>query len=318
MVNRSYAGFARNRTFIAGSALLALAGLISLPNAAVAEPLRPAQVDEGAVGVTALTKTLRGTGQGTIVSISGNDVRVVTAKHVATFGALSIQFDSRTSVPARILALIPNHDVAVIEATVDGFITSRFRAAHPAAAAGREAVHVWSIRDHVTAYKDASVTETGGALPDGPAKGRFEVACNACGLGDSGAGVFDARGDFVGVYVGYYTYDNGERKGVAEAPVDAVRAAMTMPDSNQPVAFSGSSEPAWKIARSSTAMTPAAAVTSIAPRAATADRNVASTNDSSADAAATDGSGAIVPAAASASRYSAKRSARSRRRASRA
>lgn len=313
-VNKNWNKPARARRVILGSAILAFAGLSLAPHAAVAAEART----EGAVGITALTTTERGTGQGTIVSISGNDVRVVTAKHVATFGALTIQFDSHTSAPARILTLVPNHDVAVIEATVDASVLSEFRAAHAATATGREPVHVWGGRGPSPAYKRASVTETGGALPDGPAKGRFEVACNACAIGDSGAGVFDARGDFVGVYVGYYTYDSGERVGVAEAPADAMRAAMTMPDSDQPVAFTGSSQPAWNIARSSTAMTPAAAVTSIASSAATADRNVASTSASSAVATATDGSGTIVPAAASASRYSANRSARSRRRASRA
>jgi hypothetical protein len=234
-VNKNWNKPAGARLAIVGSALLAFAGLLGNPSAAVAaEPGA-----EGAVGVTAMTATERGTGQGTIVSISGNDVRVITAKHVAVFGTLSIQFDSHTSAPARILTLIPNHDVAVIEATVDPSILSRFRAAHVATATGRESVHVWGGRGSAPAYKGGSVTETGGALPDGPAKGRFEVACDACAVGDSGAGVFDTHGDFVGVYVGYYTYDTGERVGVAEAPVDALRAAMTMPDSDQAVAFNG-------------------------------------------------------------------------------
>jgi hypothetical protein len=236
--------------------MLALAGLIVAPNASAAAEPR----SEGAVGVTALTTTQRGSGQGTIVSISGNDVRIVTAKHVAVFGALTVQLNGR-STPARILALIPNHDVAVIEATVDASITSKFRAALPAMPTGHEPVHLWGGRGSGIAYKAASVTETGGALPDGPAKGRFEVACNACAIGDSGSGVFDGRGNLVGIYVGYYTYDSGERVGVAEAPADAMRDAMTMPDSAVPVAFIGSSHHARKLVGSQTKMTQAAAVT---------------------------------------------------------
>jgi hypothetical protein len=64
----------------------------------------------------------------------------------------------------------------------------------------------------------AAVTQTGGVLPDGPANGRFALSCSLCHRGDSGAGVFDAAGDLIGVYVGFWTYDNGERVSVAEIP----------------------------------------------------------------------------------------------------
>ncbi len=79
--------------------------------------------------------------------------------------------------------------------------------------------------------------------------------------GDSGSGIFDAHGDLVGIYVGYYTYDTGERVGVAEAPADAMRDAMTMPDSAAPVAYNGSSHHGRKLAGSNTNITQAAAIT---------------------------------------------------------
>jgi hypothetical protein len=206
-------------------AIIVFFALASIPHGLVA--FEAARFAEGAVVVTALKTTERGFGAGTIVEISGNTVRIVTAKHVATFGALTVQFDAGHSAPARILALMPDHDVAVIEATIDPSVSGQFRVAATGAPRAKEIVHVWGSGFDGPALKKASVTETGGALPDGqPARGRYELACGNCVIGDSGAGVFNPQGELVGVYVGFFTYDTGERVGLVEAPVDAVRAAF--------------------------------------------------------------------------------------------
>jgi S1-C subfamily serine protease len=186
-----------------------------------------ARFADGAVVVTALKTTERGIGAGTIVEISGRTVRIVTAKHVATFGALTVWFDAEHSAPARVFALMPEHDVAVIEATIDPSVSGQFRAAATGEPSARESVHIWGNGFDSPAFREGTVTETGGALPDGqPADGRFEVACIDCVRGDSGAGVFNQQGELVGVYVEYFTYDSGERVGLVEAPDDAVRAAF--------------------------------------------------------------------------------------------
>ena len=282
-----HAGLVGSRTAIVAAALIAIAAATVVPNdASSAATERSA---EGAVVVTAETATERGTGAGTIVALTGDDVRIVTAKHVATFGSLTVRFDGDRSSPARILSLMPGHDLAVIETTVAPAVAADLRAARVGTARSGEPVHVWGSGFDGPAYETASVTETGGALPDGPARGRYEVACTLCHRGDSGAGIFDARGDLVGIYVGYYTYDSGERVGVAELPADAVRAASASTDSTP------------KIARSNTALVPDAIVGSTGPPAATAARKVASINASSAPAAV-EGSGTMVPASANAAR----------------
>jgi hypothetical protein len=181
------------------------------------------------VQVTALTPSLRGTGAGTIVAIAGGHVRIITAKHVAVFGRLSVQFASGASEPATILSLVPGHDVAVIEALVPLEVSRQLHAAPIGAARAHETVHVQGGGSDTDASESASVTEVGGKMPDGSANGRYELACTRCHIGDSGAGVIDAHGALVGVYVGYYTYDTGARVGVAEIPEEAARVAVTAP-----------------------------------------------------------------------------------------
>ena len=55
----------------------------------------------------------------------------------------------------------------------------------------------------------------GNDLPDGPANHRYALECESCHRGDSGAGIFDADGALVGVYVGYFEWDSA-RLSVAE------------------------------------------------------------------------------------------------------
>jgi hypothetical protein len=260
-----------------------LAGLAFMASSAAVPsggvPAGPERAAEGAVVVVASSPTQIGTGAGTIVSIDGDSVRVLTAEHVATFGTLTIRFANDASAPAQIRARLPGHDLAIIEAIVDPARAADLHAATVGSARPGEPVHVWGSGLDGPAFEPARVAAIGGDLPDGPARGRYEVACGLCHRGDSGAGVFDAHGTLVGVYVGYFTFDSGERVGVAETP-----------------------ESAWKIARSKTAITPATAIGSTDPRAATVERNVASTSASNALATAASGSGATEPAARSALR----------------
>jgi len=184
---------------------------------------------DSAVEVTALTPTLRGTGAGTIVAVAGEHVRIVTAKHVAVFGKLAVQFANGAGAPASILSLVPGHDVAVIEAVVPLDVAGRLHAAALGVARPHERVHIQGSGSGAQSSEVASVTELGGKMPDGPARGRYELSCTLCHPGDSGAGVLDASGAIVGVYVGYFAYDTGARVGVAEIPEEAVRVAMTTP-----------------------------------------------------------------------------------------
>jgi hypothetical protein len=272
--------------------------------ASAATAVMPDREADGAVVVTALTDRERGVGAGTIVAVSGANVRIVTAKHVATFGLLSVQIADEV-VPAHIVSFVPGEDVAVIEATVDPERAARLHVAALGVPRAHEAVHIWGSGVDGPAYEPGAIARPGAPLPDGPAQGRYALACSLCHRGDSGGGVFDASGALVGVYVGYFEYATGTRVSVATVPADAVRTALSVPFTDAAIASNdadASAGPASKIARSTTSITPPTMLASTGDRVTKALRNVASISDASAVAVGTGSSAEIVFAAISASR----------------
>jgi hypothetical protein len=89
----------------------------------------------GSVVVLGMNSTTKATGAGTVVEVSGEHVRILTAKHVATFGGLSVRLNPYTTVSARIVTMMPGHDVAVIEAIVPPRLASQLHAAGSARSA---------------------------------------------------------------------------------------------------------------------------------------------------------------------------------------
>jgi S1-C subfamily serine protease len=207
-------------TFVPTSIALILA--CALP--AVATP--SGRTADGAVIVLAKTATDDGFGAGTIVAKSGDLIRVLTANHVASHGALSIRFDGGAVYPARIVSEFPSHDLAVIEAEVDPILAGTLHPAPVAVPRSHEPVHIWGSGVNGPAFETASIAAVGAQLPDGPANGRYALGCSTCHEGDSGGGVFDAQGELVGVYVGYFVMDAGPNVSVAQLPSpEALRIA---------------------------------------------------------------------------------------------
>jgi len=244
--------FRRTILWLASSVILALV----LPAAALASD----RSGDGAVVVLAHVPGTNGIGAGTIVALNGTTVRVLTANHVAAFGTLQVRFEDGTTVPARILSQFPTRDLAIIEAEVDPSLAATLHAAPVAAPRSHEAVHIWGSGFNGPAYETGAVSALGTPMPDGPANGRFALGCEACHQGDSGGGVFDAQGELVGVFVGYFVFDSGPKLSVAELPLAE----------------------AMNIARSNTASTPATIVGSTGMPATVAARNSPSNSASSA------------------------------------
>jgi S1-C subfamily serine protease len=204
--------------------ILALTASLVAPAAALAAD----RATDGAVVVLAQTATDTGFGAGTIVAMNGDVIRILTANHVATHGALRVRFDNGVLFPAHIVSQFPGHDLAVIEAKVDPLLAGTLHPASVAAPLSYEPVHIWGSGVNGPAFETASIDAVGAELPDGPANGRYALGCNTCHQGDSGGGVFDARGDLVGVYVGYFVMDEGARISVAQLPsADALSFART-------------------------------------------------------------------------------------------
>ncbi|MBC5798888.1 MAG: trypsin-like peptidase domain-containing protein [Candidatus Eremiobacteraeota bacterium] len=240
---------------------------------------------DGGVVVLADNGAMHGIGAGTIVGVDGAVVRVVTAKHVATFGTLRIRLDDGMEFPARPFAVSSNHDLAVLEAQVDPAVAATLHAAPLAQPRSDEPVHAWGSGNDGPAFEPAAIDRVDAPLPDGAANGRYALSCALCHRGDSGAGVFNSRGELIGVYIGYFDVARG-RVSVAERPLDIVTLAMV-----------GSTP---KIARSNKSATPSIVASSGTVAPTTAPRNAPSISASSATASASGLGADTVPAAASA------------------
>ncbi len=172
---------------------------------------------DGGVVIFATTREAHGVGAGTVISSDGARLRILTAKHVATFGTLSVALGDGTLAAATVERLVPGRDLAIVEADVSPETAAAFRPARLAPAASNAVVHVWGSGTTGPALEPGVVSAVGTPMPDGTEPGgRYELACRLCHRGDSGAGVFDGGGRLVGVYVGYFTVA-GARIQVAEA-----------------------------------------------------------------------------------------------------
>lgn len=185
--------------------------------------------NEGAVVIRASGATLDGIGEGTIVAVSGSTVRILTAKHVATYGPLTILFEDGTRASAHVLETMPDRDLAIVEADVAPDFARSVHAAAIAAPLEADPIHLWGNGRDDKAPMVAAVGIPGADLPDGAAKGRFAFACSRCHEGNSGAGLFDADGHLVGVYVGYFGTASSDRISIAENPLVAERIVRDRP-----------------------------------------------------------------------------------------
>lgn len=266
----------------------AVAGLaaFALATAPTMASTMPHRASYGSVVIVANSGHDLGMGSGTIVSRFGNEIRVLTAKHVAVYGSLTLRLGvGGPAVPAHILSLDPAHDLAVVEAQVDPATAANLRVAPIAPARSNEQVHVWGSGVGGPAFEAGSVSTVGGTMPDGPARGRISIACSSCHQGDSGGGVFDDAGNLIAVYVGYFTLDSG-RVSVAVLPDEAARVSLMTPPG-------ASASTVANIERTNTSLTPATSIASGASRSSTSIRNTESTSATSAVA-----SGSTFPIAA--------------------
>jgi hypothetical protein len=277
-----------------GRLLIATLAAVAATSGTAFAAAGPTREAAGAVVVVADSGHDRGMGSGTIVARFGNRIRVLTARHVANYGALSLELGDLATVPAHVLSYIPNHDLAIVEADVEPAIAAELHVAPIARAQRSETVHVWGSGVGGPAYETGSV-DTVGELPDGPARGRIGIDCDTCHQGDSGGGVFDNRGNLVGVYIGFFTYETGDRLSIAEIPDEATRLAMTPPVDGSTVAIAN-------IDRSNSSTVPAISNGSGVSRSTTSTRNTASSIVTSAVASAVASPTATVPASDSFSR----------------
>jgi S1-C subfamily serine protease len=209
--------------------LLAIFALLGSLGTSATAATGPDRGQDGAVVVRVHGPVDDGLGAGAIVGISGSTVRVLTAKHVATMpGRIGVYFADGREAPAHIVKLVPNRDLALVDADVDPAYATTLHAAPVGRPRPHSLVHVWGSGYDGAPLEPGAVNTLATQLPDGPANGRFEIACRLCHEGDSGAGVFTSDGTLVGIFIGYFEMDDGHLP-IAEIPLDERTIAATLP-----------------------------------------------------------------------------------------
>jgi S1-C subfamily serine protease len=201
------------------------AGMVSAGSACgVAGEIDAAQRARASMVVVSskLTATSEAIGAGVVVAVQPQRIRVVTARHVAEHGPVSIWVNGRPW-PAAIVRTFPDRDLAVVDAMGPDLGALRVAPATlaPAPAAGSP-LYVWgedAIGLHV---EDARLVTT--ALPAAGTGGRrklLSIACASCAPGDSGGGIFNGDGALLGILTARYRAADGGIVAVVGEPLDA-------------------------------------------------------------------------------------------------
>jgi hypothetical protein len=168
-------------------------------------------VRDTAVVVIATAKDKEAVGSGVVVDATPTHIRVLTARHVALFGELVVRIHG-SSRRAHIVRTWPDHDLALIDAEVDPMHFGSIQSAHVGApgSAGAPIFVLGSGDTFDAALLPGSIDALNPALPDGPANGRFTIACAKCAHGDSGSGIFDQDGMLIGILSAAWVTPTGQ------------------------------------------------------------------------------------------------------------
>ena len=159
-------------------------------------------------------------GAGVIVAIGSNSLRVVTAKHVADAGDVTVWID-RTPYPAEIVRTFWHRDLAVVDALIPHRrLATLARANVGRVASAGEPLTIWGEDDAGPRLERGTLVAPRAPYGDPQGAPLLGFACAGCRQGDSGGGVFNEDGRLLGVLTArIYAQDNKTLMLVAE-PID--------------------------------------------------------------------------------------------------
>jgi S1-C subfamily serine protease len=142
---------------------------------------------------------------GVIVAERRDEIVVLTAAHVLGIAGITFVSAAGERLRVRGTAVIPGHDLALV--TTDrpwhAYAVAHF-APRPESGAR---VHLWGpVGSTPFTPHQAVVRPMDDRVTDAP-EGSFALECAACGHGDSGTGVFNARDELVGIVTAGYSAD---------------------------------------------------------------------------------------------------------------
>ena len=159
-------------------------------------------------------------GAGVIVAVGPNGIRVVTAKHVADWGAVTVWID-RTPYAAEIVRTFSHRDLAVVDAIVPHGRLATLRPANVGrVAVTGEPLAIWGEDDAGPRLEHGTLVAPQAPYgdPEGPALLGF--ACMGCHQGDSGGGVFSEDGRLLGVLTARIYAQNDRTVMLVAEPID--------------------------------------------------------------------------------------------------
>ena len=189
----------------------------------LASPIDTTNADETVI-VYAAKGAMTNIGAGVIVGQQGGALVIATAAHVVANAVPRVQLDSDVVLSVVEVDRIDGFDLALLWTSAYDGRPSLAEFGQPSAG---EDVHVWGHRlAQRYVESQASVIDLDPALPEGPADGRFGIDCESCDHGDSGAGVFDARGRLLGILEGARRDQFGDIVFVECEPIAPIEIAL--------------------------------------------------------------------------------------------
>jgi len=183
-------------------------------------------LDDRALTVLITTPTAEGTMVGAgVVFGRGGDLTILTAAHVLKESSMpEVRSPAGLRFDVRSIERIPGHDLALIHAATP---TEPYRVAVTGRPETGESLFVWGHpRGRPFTLARGMVLDLDPKLEIVPEK-RFTIACPTCDIGDSGAGVFDERGDLLGILVSAIVNGDGRKIGVwIVEPLDPATQAV--------------------------------------------------------------------------------------------
>jgi S1-C subfamily serine protease len=216
------------RVWITAVVLGAVALAVARPS--VAEPTdAAARARESMVIVSShIGENRDAIGAGVIVAVLPRRIRVVTARHVADNGPVTIWIDGRPWA-AEIVRTFADRDLAVLEADDVRLDTRHVRAAlvGEPASSGAE-LYVWGENERGLRIESARLVSRTYDPPVGfAAEPLVSIACDTCAPGDSGAGIFNAQGQLLGILTARYHTRDGRTVALVGERIDALLFAVT-------------------------------------------------------------------------------------------
>jgi S1-C subfamily serine protease len=179
-------------------------------------------LDERSLSVLITTASGEGmmVGAGVVFGRAG-DLTILTAAHVLKESSMpEVRSPEGTRFEVRSIEKIPGHDLALIHTAAP---LAPFKVAAPGRPVAGETFFLWGHpRGKAFTLARGMVLDVDPQLAIVPERG-FTVACPACDIGDSGAGVFDERGGLLGILTAAVVNADGHKIGVwAVEPITVI------------------------------------------------------------------------------------------------